>query len=68
MQIAWIVSNSKICSENNNNKNIRNNLKEMAYHFAKVISLQIAFCCAFSQGYVIDKSIGKKRKEDVVRI
>ena len=49
-------------------KSIENNLKEMAYYFAKVISLQIAFCCAFSQGYVIDKSIGKKRKEDVVRI
>lgn len=32
----------------------------MAYYFAKVISLQFALCCAFSQGYVIDNSIEEK--------
>lgn len=32
----------------------------MAHYFAKVISLQFALCCAFSQGYVIDNSIEAK--------
>lgn len=32
----------------------------MAHYFVKVISFQIALCCAFSDGYVIDNSLEEK--------
>ena len=34
----------------------------MAYYFTKVISLQFALCCALSEGYVIDNSVGKNQQ------
>ena len=45
------------------NNNIWNHFKVgMTYYFTKVISLQFALCCAFSQGYVIDNSVGKNQQ------